>query len=228
MLPVANTAPSFIGRNGAVFSFLAVSIDINIINWIITPMSSMHILNVLVAFMDQVHKSGFGIDNHETDLYDPATGMFIRRRHIFDGYIGIPKTILTHESEILPKGSSCGALGLLLQDSFVRISLCDVWPDDVDVLLRAVIEKYGYDRLFENEGDVLRLGPFFSFPSALRDRLLEVIDSPVTPHQIGYRLWQTISACGGLRALRENWETLYEERLKREILLLNPFCLDPK
>ncbi len=176
-------------------------------------------LCALSSFMDDIQKSGLYLDEHETELYDLFSGMMILRRHTFDGYVGMPRMILTHEQE--PDD---------IDDSLIRISLADVWPDDLDMLLREVLEEYQYDVMFLVEEGRFELGPFFSFPSKLRDILLEALEGFATrqPYEIGPILWKKIELCGGLKCLRDHWESLFEERIKPEMLRIDPYCLDPK
>lgn len=91
-----------------------------------------------------------------------------------------------------------------------------------------IVDRDGYSIMFQAEGPDLMPGPFFSRNSVLRNRLCSYIESvqdqEATPGEVGKGIWNVISQNGGLRALFEIWDDLYESVIQYEMNLKDPFC----
>lgn len=97
-------------------------------------------------------------------------------------------------------------------------------------LFEKIVSNGGYTTLFQADGSDFCLGPFFSRNSVLRNSLnayLESVeDEDVSPFEVGKALWSIISCNGGLRALFEIWDDLFEAVIRYEMRLADPCSLD--
>ncbi len=108
------------------------------------------------------------------------------------------------------------------------------WPNlslktETDKLLWHVIKESECHVLFGGASGIC-LGNFFKYHSVIRQNLqaflLDLNSRPFNVDEVGIELWNVISRSGGLRALSDIWQELFDRDFRPQMLRLNPQCFD--
>lgn len=179
---------------------------------------------LLGAFMDRLCWRGDGIDEHEFSEVPLTGGRFTQQRHRFNYLHEGNRTIELFQEVSFRRNPLTSFLEF-------RSNWCQQLSPVALGVFQEVNAKRHFTTMFAANGDDLMIGSFFGRRSEIRDSISRFIlsleesqDIPL-PY-IGEALWRLIMRHGGLPTLFELWDELFEEEVKHQMLLLDPYCFD--
>ncbi len=174
----------------------------------------------LESMMIHIERQGEGIDTHRICTFDQADKTIQLRRHLFDRKSNEQSIALSHR--LVSWSEPWISEVRFVTDHHLQqsASRCFICINRVEL----------YTTMFYAEGADLSFGPFFSRSSKLRSSLQKYVESlydqRLNLSHAGQGIWRTIQNEGGLTALLDVWNDLYESTIQPQMLLTDPFCFD--